>query len=178
MHQKGEWPVDKIRDEFYSGFGAAESAARAYFANWERITNAVTPEHYHAGWKASGITDNPEHRFYRWVAHIFTAEVMAEGRWLLEVARRSAANDPMTRDRVAFLDNGLRHAVLTLAVQSAWDGWKAGGNAADYATALQRLDRFRGEIDGEFFANMAYLRIRERLWNRDDAKQLFPESNR
>ena len=103
---------------------------------------------------------------------------MAEGRRLLEVARRSAADDPMTRDRVAFLDNGLRHAELTLAVQSAWDDWRAGGDPAAYAAALEKLDRFRGEIDGEFSANMAYLRSRERLWNRDDAKQLLPKSNR
>lgn len=178
IHHKGDWSVDKILDEYYGGFGAAESAVRAYFAYWERITNAVTPEHYEAGWKSKGITDNPEHRFYRWAAHIFTAEVMAEGRRLLEVARRSAADDPTIRDRVAFLENGLRHAELTLAVQSAWDHWKAGGDSAAYAAALQRLDRFRGEIDREFSANMAYLRSRERLWNRDDAKQLLPGSNR
>ena len=167
IHRHGDWPVERMLGEYYRGFGKAESAVRAYFRHWEGVTDAVTQEHYNEGWKPKGITDNPEHRFYRWASHIFTPEVMASGRALLEEAKAAAQGDAHAERGVAFLEMGLRHAELTLTVEAAYDAYKAGGNVEAYVTALKVLDDYRASVDRYNVANMARLRSREPLWDRN-----------
>ena len=92
MHRHGDWPVDKVLDEYYAGFGRAEAEVRAYFAHWEQVTYSdVTEQAYRAGPKSPlvipPITDNPEHRLYRWSELFITDDDLAKGRALLEKAR-------------------------------------------------------------------------------------------
>jgi len=176
IHRRAEWPVEQILDEYYQGFSRAEPAVRAYFAHWEHVTNAVTPLAYRAGWSDKSvlppITDNPEHRIYRWAGRIFTAPVMSKGRTLLDQAKRTAVGDPLAEKRVAFLETGLRDVQLTLATAEAFNAYQAGGDGRAYATALQTLDDYRASVEGFGVANMAYLRAREYLWDRSAAAEL------
>ena len=176
IHRRADWPVDKILDEYFSGFGPAKDTVKAYFTHWEKVTDSVTQEYYDEGWNARGISDNPEHRFFRWAEHIFTPDVMASGWALLEKARAAAKGDERAQQRVEFLGMGLKDAELTLAVSVAFDAYRTGGEGQLYAQALKTLDEYRASIDKHNVANMGYLYAKEGLhWSRPDtAKRLSP----
>jgi len=159
LHDRPDLDVARVLDEYFSAFGPARSAVDAYFKHFERVSGAVT--------------DGPDNDaglhwsyFYRGASRIFTPEVMAEGRRLIEQAISAAPESP-ARERVAFLEKGLRHAELTLAAQQACENYRTLGDIAAYAAALQELDDFRAAVEGDFVANMAYLAWAEsRTWHR------------
>jgi hypothetical protein len=99
---------------------------------------------------------------------------MARGRGLIEYAMARAAGDPVAKQRVGFLENGLTHAELTLAVARAHQAATAEpGNPAAYrayAEAMDRLMTFRREVvEPEMIADTGYLGYNERRkelsWN-------------
>jgi hypothetical protein len=158
IHNRPDLPVNQILAEYYEGFGPAKDSVEKYFEHWEKVSDRVTQDYYDKGWKSHGISDNPEHRFYRWCGYIFTPEVMAEGRLLLNRAKAASRADSTARKRVAFLEKGLTHAELTLAVQKA--------DRSRFDQALETLMKYRGSVEGDFIANMGYLRQKEsNKWN-------------
>lgn len=148
-------------EEYWAGFGPAAAAVSAYFGHWEAVSMAVTDELYRQA-------DLHWSRFYRDADVVFTPEVMARGRDLLQAAATAAAGDRVAAARVAFLDNGWRQAEMTLATQRAFREYRRTGRLEPYVAALDRLDTFRAEVEADFVANMAYLCWAEnRDWDRD-----------
>ena len=161
-------PLDEILDEYYGAFGPAEASVREYFAMWERISNAVTDD------TAMRAKDHPLgaegggwSRFYLVADMVFTPDVMAEGRLILERAAKAAKNDPLALSRVNFLQKGLKHAIMTLATLKAYNQYEQDGDAAMFASAVQSLDAYRVSVEGDNISNMAYLAYLENMtWAR------------
>ena len=180
MHHRGDWPVDRILDEYFCGFGKAEAEVRAYFDHWEEVTHSdATVEAYQTSHKSPlvipAINDNPEHRIYRWSELFIPDEVVRKGRALLETAKQVAKGDPVSEERVEFLRMGLRDYELTRAVSYAFRAYKQGGDVNEYATALRRLDQHRASVEDHNVANMGYLRYKEFLWDRGILNRLPSE---
>ena len=93
--------VAKVLDEFYAAFGPAAAAVRAYFAHWEKVSDAVTDD---LAKKAKLHWAN----FYRDADRIFTPEAMATGRRLLEKAQTAAENDPTAARGLLFWKKAFR----------------------------------------------------------------------
>ena len=173
MHVHPDWPVDRILEEYYAGFGKASLAVQRYFEYWERVSEAVTqdpPEGVRSsaqadaeggGWlggRTTAITNG---------ALIFTPEVMERGRGLIEYAMARATGDPVAQGRVAFLEKGLTHAELTLAVARAHQAATADPGNPDtyraYANAMAKLMAFRRDVvEPEMIADTGYLGYNER----------------
>ncbi len=173
MHVHPDWPVGQVLDEYYAGFGDAREAVKRYFEYWEQVSEAATvdpPQGVRSsaqeqaeggGWlgmRTTAITNG---------ALIFTPEVMAKARGLIERAIEQAAGDPAAERRVAFLEKGLTHAELTLAVARAHQAQTADlGNPAAYQTyaqAMEKLVAFRRDvIEPEMIADTGYLGYNER----------------
>lgn len=167
IHVRPDWPVARILDEYYGAFGKAEAQMRRYFEHWEAVSNAVTDnefENYRAEEKGGS--------FKNWLLvadRIFTPEVMAKGRSLLEAAKAACA-ESLTEQRVAFLDKGLTHAERTLTTLAAYKKQRGAGDYLDlrkYAESLKALENYRHRVEGSNVANMAYLVMREAsFWDR------------
>ncbi len=161
LHDAPAMTPEQCLAEYFAAFGPAADAVRACFDHWERVSQGATEETC----TAAGLHWS---YFYRAADAIFTPEVMARGRELLEAAREAAAGDAEAAARVAFLDKGLRNAELTLAVQRACREYRRTGALEPYAEALDALDAFRATVEPEPVANMGFLAWCEsRDWDRD-----------
>lgn len=161
MLEHPELPVDRVLQEYYRAFGPAAEAVEAYFRHWESVSDSLTDDL---------LTRNPEGKFdyvnsfgtfYRAADSLFTSQAMAEGRAKLMRARAAAANDEMARARVIFLELGLRHAEMTLAVEAARREGERSGDMSRFVQALRELDQFRAAHETEGIANMFF------LWNNE-----------
>jgi hypothetical protein len=155
LHDDPTVPVPQVLDEYYTGFGAAEDAVRRYFELWERVAGRYTEE-------LCAPINTHWVNLYVDADAVFTAEVMAEGRALLDEARQAAGSNPVLRQRVALLETGLRHAELTMGTQQAHRIFLENRDFAAYHAALQRLDDYRLTLEGSMASNLAFLR-----WNED-----------
>jgi len=169
MNVRPDWPVDKILDEYYAGFGPAEDAVRQYFEHWEQVSERAAKNP-----PASVQTDADDaaegggwagfRGFVRHAPQIFPPEAMAKGRALIEKARAAAAGDPTAAQRVDFLDKGLRHAELTLDVARAKAGLDSGEEGAErvYEKAMADLQTYRRRVvEPEMLANVGVLQFFE-----------------
>jgi Domain of unknown function (DUF4838)/Glycosyl hydrolases family 2, sugar binding domain len=158
LHQKPEMSVDAVLDEYYSAFGSAENAVRDYFAHWERVANEDRGE------IIEGLHWS---HFYRQAHVIFTPEVMARGRELLDRAAEQARGDRPAEERVAWLSKGLRNAELVLETQRAYEGYRERGDFDGYLAALKVLDEYRASVEGDLIGNFSALYTNEqRTWDR------------
>ncbi len=164
LHDDPRLSVDAVFDEYYSAFGKAAEAVRAYFMHWEKVSDAVPSN-------LEKEVDLHFAHFYRDSDRIFTSAVMATGRDLLEKAKTAARGDSTAAARVDFLDKGLTNAELTLAAQRAYRQYQKDHRIGEFAVALQKLDDFRASVERESVANMAYLRWAENYtWRREPVK--------
>ncbi|MBL7037972.1 MAG: DUF4838 domain-containing protein [Pirellulaceae bacterium] len=157
LHARPKMTVENVLDEYYSAFGKAEAEVRAYFAHWEQVCDAVTekPEGMHWSY------------FYRQAHEIFTPAAMARGQKLLDRAVSAARGDRTAEGRVAFLQDGLRNAELTLAAQAAHARYREAGGIRELRAAIEELDDFRRSVESDLISNMGYLAWAEtRTWDR------------
>jgi hypothetical protein len=167
LHEHPDWSFAQIMAEYTAAFGPAATAVEAYFAHWRAVSDQVTDERIAAAAQRGGAEGGSWSHFYLVADAIFTPPVMAQGRTLLEQARLAAAADPSAARRVAFLEKGLHHAELCLAVEQARRGYLASGNLPDYQTALAALDEFRSAIESECVIGPGLLRFLEAsTWDR------------
>lgn len=144
-------PTQEILAEYYKGFGSAAKEVKTYFKYWQRISDAVTVEEANK-WDISWGN------FYINADHIFTPQVMCQGKALLEKAFQAAKNNPVDAKRVAFLQKGLENAELVLEAQRAARAYEKDKNAwKPFAHALEKLDAFRARVESDNIANMAPL---------------------
>lgn len=158
LHEQPEMSVEQALDEYYAGFGPAAAAVREYFAHWEQVCDADYGE------QIEGLHWS---YFYRQAHVIFTPQVMARGRELIERAMQAARGDELSEQRVAWLEKGLRNAELTLATQRAYVDYRERGDFDGYVQALRELDEFRAATEKDLIANMCFLCACERhTWDR------------
>lgn len=188
LNVRPDWSVDKVLDEYYAGFGPAEAQVRAYFDHWERVskaagTNPPAGEHNSVDDLAEGGGWAGFRQFVQHAPHIFPPEAMAKGRSLIEKAAGAAADDPLALRRVAFLEKGLTHAELTLAVARAYADMEGDERNPQkrvrLSSAMTNLMDFRRDVaEPEMLSNVGFLAALEETrngWNhaldfaRDDA---------
>lgn len=164
IHERPDWPVDRILDEYYAAFGPAEQAVRAYFGYWERHSAALEPEkvlRYGAEEQGGGFKN------YVRIAHrLFTPKDFAAAQVLLDEAKREAGSDARASQRVAFLQQGLTDAELTTATRASQAAMEKEGSEANHAAFKAAFDRLLAhrrvmESRGEFAANLGYFAFRE-----------------
>lgn len=188
MHVRPDWPVEKVLEEYYAGFGPAEAEVRKYFEHWEQVSeqaakNPPDSVQTSADDAAEGGGWAGFRQFVRHAPHIFPPEAMRKGRGLIEKALEAAAGDPLAQRRVAFLEKGLTHAELTLAVARAYADMEGDERNPQkrmrLASAMTKLMDFRRDVvEPEMLSNVGFLAWHEERrngWNhsldfaRDDA---------
>lgn len=154
--------VETILDEYYSAFGPAKAAVKAYFDYGESVADAVTAEDWQKWNDIRGRIS-----FKNWLSvadFIFTPEVFARMNALLGEAAVAAADDPESLARVTFLQCGLKNAELTVEALKRKYRFDASGTPADrdaWQAALQELAACRAAHEDQFISNMGYLYYRE-----------------
>jgi hypothetical protein len=141
-------PVDEVLAEYYSGFGPAAAAVKAYFDYWEDYTtrNRERFEEIATRLKAAWST------FPRMAHECFTPDAFAGARRLLVVARQAAGGDPACAARVEFLEKGLVHAEKCVAVSAA----RALDDLVAARKAIHELRAYRHTIERDNVANLAF----------------------
>ena len=137
---------DQVLGEFYSAFGPAREQVKAYFDFWDRTTNSVTKEQeqqFRDTIKANRLGNCGEMPLL--MSYVFTPEVMAQGRQLMEKVKVAAAGDAGVEARVRILDLGLRGAELTLGTFDAYKNVSRKDKASQkqFLAAAVRLEEFR-----------------------------------
>lgn len=156
--------VDAMLDEYYSAFGPAKDAVRAYFDYWEKFSDGLTEDQFKRALDEASPDGSVWANFHRVAPLIFTDRVMEDGRKLLDAAARAAGSDADARARVKFLQDGLRNAELTLQAQRDFASGGAGGM---FSMTANNLSAFRASIEASGVANMTYLTWAEtRTWGR------------
>lgn len=151
-----DYSLERLKDEYYSAFGAAKGAVRDYWEFWNRyaLDNAdmfhEIPKKY-----------NPlRHRIffgfhYAFYAHrLFPDEILAKGEPFLERARAAARNSPDDLARVEFLAAGLAHARLCSRACAVFADGKSSTEAR--LNAQKAVRDFRRDSLPEWAADVAY----------------------
>ena len=109
-----DWPLERLKDEYYSAFGPAKDAVKEYWERWNRyaLDNAETfhevPKKYNP--IRHGMFFGFHYAFY--AHHLFPQETLERGVDMLKRAAAAAKDSPDDLKRVRFLAAGLRHAML------------------------------------------------------------------
>ncbi len=139
MHFRPEASYETFLDEYTSAFGAASQTVKAYFCYFEEATKEgpallrqhqlVSRETWGGWWQG----------FIRLVPLLMTPDRVEHGRELLFKAQEEVAQDePVIRERVAFLQRSLEHAALMAQVFSQLDFKRSPGkNRAQLAKLWQ-----------------------------------------
>ena len=179
MHVRPEMSRDEILDEYYSAFGPAKEAVKKYFDYWEKVSENVTEKEFE---RYSREEKGGDHRNWLRVAdRIFTPEVMKHGRELMNKIKAFPGLNEIEKSRVKFIDDGLKHAEMTLKALRAYKKFeksRTSGNRAAADNAMSALFAFRKAKEKNGISNMGYLAYRERAsWNVTsipNAKNLSP----
>lgn len=167
IQEHPDWTCDQIMAEYYAGFGPAAKAVQAYFAHWQQVSDQVSDETIKAASSAVGAEGGSWARLYLIADQIFTPAVMAKGEALLKQAEQAAAGDALAARRVGFLEKGLHHAELCLAVEKARRDYLQSGSLPDYQAAMQALDDYRASLEGQDVIGPGILRYLEGpVWDR------------
>lgn len=140
MHATPLADPQAVLAEYYAGFGPAAEEVRAYFAHWEARSEELAAG-MGGGW----------HGYVARLHEIWTDEMFAQARPLLDAAKAAAAGEPEFAARVAFLEQGFEHARLTAEVARVF------AETDDLAARLEvlgRLDRMRVAMAGSSVANL------------------------
>jgi Domain of unknown function (DUF4838) len=147
LHTHPHEAPDALLAEYYSGFGPAAPAVKAYFDYWE----ANTTEGRNAVKDAFESLDATRWRTWAKAAHaIYDEHSFTTGEELLAKALTAASADPQSSQRVKYLQLGLRHARLCVQVASKLT---IANTTSTYEIGKQQLD-----------ALIAFRRANERSW--------------
>lgn len=144
MHVIPEADPQAVLAEYYAGFGPAAEQVRAYFDYWAGRSEEL----------AAGMTGG-WHEYVARLHEIWTDEMFAQARPLLDAAVQAAAARPEFAARVAFLEQGFEHARLTAETARVF------ATTDDMAARLDvqtRLDRMRAQMVGTNVANLPLMR--------------------
>lgn len=108
-----DWPLERLKDEYYSAFGPAKDAVRAYWEFWNRyaLDNAEmfheVPRKYNP--IRHGMFFGFHYAFY--AHHLFPRAKLEEAKMFIQSAAAAAGSGEYL-ERVRFLEAGLDHAIL------------------------------------------------------------------
>jgi hypothetical protein len=170
--------VGTIVDDYcQKGFGPAGRVTRRYFRELEEVTDrcaAGSANKPKGNTSAGGLREEEldetavrRGETYQRLARTYTPAVIARLRQTLAEARSAAGSDDRVKQRIAFLETGLRYGELQGEVHRAFLA-----NRADKAPLLRLLDErheaFREIVRTQPFAvNVAYIAWREgSMWKR------------
>ena len=171
IHVRPAMPIDEILDEYYAAFGPAAPAVKDYFNYWEEYAIANSPRSAEAIRSRGGSFRR--YANYALVAdELYPPEVFQPAWEILNRAAEDAVKDGETayRERVEFLQEGLRHAeqcVATAAVVNDPDS-----TMDERKAAIADLLAVRRELENTGIANMDRAAIIETdSW--EDVEELF-----
>ena len=154
IHGRPAAPVDRLLDEFYSGFGPAQEVVREYFDYWEDYSRKNRER------AARSIQTRHDGKFRRYALYarvadeLYPPEVFAPAARILARAKAAAERgpDPECGARIAFLQEGLNHARTCVETARVMNNPRA--TAAERAAALDRLIAYRSGIERLGIANL------------------------
>jgi hypothetical protein len=158
LNVRPDLTVDEILDEYYSAFGPAKDAVKAYFEHWEKVSDSVTDEQF-AQYKTQRPGGGTWRRWLLIADLVFTPSIMAQGRQLMDQAVVAAGDDAIARQRVAFLQNGFVDADMTLQVlraQIAHEQNATPANLKRFNDLKTRLRAFRHSVEKDNISDMGY----------------------
>lgn len=144
-------PIDSLLAEYYSCFGPAADAVKAYFDYWENYTMN------HRQLVTDVFADRVAIRWRSWAKashRVFPPDCFVPAETLLARARDAASADPAATARIEFLRTGLEHARLCNEVAALLTTADPASTAERGRQALENLLRFRRAHEREWFANL------------------------
>jgi hypothetical protein len=173
LHTHPDAPIDAVLAEYYSSFGPAAAAVKAYFDYWENFTTQSREQIS----KSFEETQTSRWRTFAKAAHlVFTSESFAPAEKLLAQAATAAARDPAAAARVDFLRQGLTHAQLCARVAAQLTLAHPTATPAETTKALGDLIAFRRAHEKSWIDNMNHLAWVEDLsWKLSDDVKKAPD---
>ena len=164
IHMKGYLSKEEIFSEYFRAFGPAEKEIREYYGHLKKIagTSGDIVSKNFLGLNFAGFAGD-----FLSMPAVYTPEVLDQCLALLDKAEAKTAPGSVERGRVEFLKNGIRHAELNSETCAAYREYMESGDIVPFARAIRKLDAFRAQIEGDFGADMGFLRSCENYaWNR------------
>ncbi len=158
LNVRPDMSVDEILDEYYDAFGPAKAAVKDYFDHWEKVSDAVTDEQF-AQYKKERPGGGTWRRWLKLADLVFTQDVMAEGRRLIDAAIAAADDDAVAKQRVEFLEKGFVDADMTLRVllaQMAHDENATDENLKKFDDLKDQLRAYRHSVERDNISDMGY----------------------
>ncbi|GMW00629.1 MAG: hypothetical protein AMXMBFR84_17660 [Candidatus Hydrogenedentota bacterium] len=154
IHTRPTVGVDEILNEYYSAFGPAAGVVKEYFDYWERYAIENSPR------AAESISKRSEGRFRRYALYAKVADelypdaVFEPASEMLQRASLEAEkdSDPVYRERVHFLQQGLRHAKQCSATAAVVNN--EASTLEERKAAISALIAVRRELESTGIANM------------------------
>ncbi len=173
LHVTPDAKIDDVLAEYYSGFGPAAGAVKAYFDYWETYTTR-SRENLTTSMEELGAS-----RWRTWakMAHaIYPPECFVTGDLYLEKAAQLSRNSKEVSERVAFLKQGLEHAKLSARVAGQLTLAKPVATKDETKALLEELAKFRRAAERSNIANFNHLAWVEDLsWKLSDETKKAPE---
>ena len=167
---------DELLKEFCACFGKAEKSVEDYFRYLQKVSDSISGEKFNKFVKEEGVVVG----FKNWLRisdKIFTPEVMIKAAGLLKQAATQVKNDQDALAKVKFLQDGLKHADLTLKARRLWRKYQSEQSAinrSNFSRSLKRLYAFRKKLSKSNSSNIDYLIYREHsTW--DASFRLLPD---
>ena len=168
IHYRGNLSKDEIFSEYFRAFGPAEKEIREYFAYLKEVaqnSGEIASKNF-LGLNYAGFAGD-----FLSMPSIYTLSVLDECMRMLDNAEAKTENGSVERQRVQFLKNGIRHARLNTEAQMEFEKHKNGGDIGAFAKALDKLDKFRADIEGDFGCDFGFLYSCDSFaWTRDVVK--------
>ena len=168
LHSNPTLSFDAILNEYCSSFGPAKNDIIKYFKLLEENTNRFNAEDMRLLTEKVGSNCSFRH-WYLIAPYFFNNGTLAQGEKILEQASKKLNNNDEAEKRLKFLIAGLKNAQLTLEVQKYWTAFKTdptSKNKLNYEKALKALNKFRGQTEAMYIADMTFLQNNEeRRWD-------------
>jgi hypothetical protein len=155
LMSKPDLSLEAIRGEYLAAFGPAADVMDRYFQYWEDYSTESVMRHIKLYWDVGW-----RYRVYVKKAHeAFPPECFEPAESMLSDALEvTEGHPPEFAERVQFVQIGLQHAQLAVALAAAYDGNDAipDERRALAETALSDLVAFRKANEHTFFSNLVH----------------------
>ena len=162
LNHDRESSLEKRKADFCAAFGTAAPHVREYFDYVTRVSmEPVLKE------RGSTLPEGSSLylKFFTVADQLFTPQIMARCKKILDRAANAPGLTPMAAERVRFLQNGLKNTELTMAAQKEFRKYEKGAPVIRFVLAVQKLDAFRASIEHTNAFNMGNIRfMEERIW--------------
>jgi len=157
-----ERPLAALEKDYFSAFGSSAAVVRDCYAQFERASEA--------GFAAADPDDTIEGGNYcdfMLSAYRVFPPALLEGACAKLVAAQAAEQDALAAQRLAFVETGLRDALLVLKAQRGFANYKKTRDRRLFSEAYAELLAFRKGNEGKGYLNLASVDFYEsRHWPR------------